>query len=186
MDVELSTTDTPTCRRRRHLVWAASAALVAVAIVAALSFTDRQRTGVGDRRLAPAFDLPGLREGEERVRLADFRGQPVVVNFFASWCTPCRREMPALARIARELDGRVAFVGINHQDSRRLARRLLTETGVTYPAGYDPDGKTAVAYRIIGMPTTVFVSADGRILATHAGEISAADLRSTIRRLFGA
>lgn len=174
----------PRQRRRRLLLWALALAVVAGAAGAALTFTGGGTTQEERGRPAPGFDLPGLREGEGRVRLADFRGRPVVLNFFASWCTPCKRELPAFARLARELGGRVAFVGIDHQDSRRLARQLLEETGVGYPAGYDPDGRTAVDYRIIGMPTTVFISPDGRILASHAGEISAEDLRATVRRLF--
>lgn len=172
-------------RHRRLALWVLVLAVAAGGASAALRFTGGGTTAEASGRPAPAFDLPGVREGEGRVRLADFRGRPVVVNFFASWCTPCKREMPAFARLSRQLAGRVAFVGIDHQDSRRLARRLLEETGVDYPAGYDPDGRTAVDYRIIGMPTTVFISPDGRMLASHAGEIAAADLRATIRRLFG-
>jgi cytochrome c biogenesis protein CcmG/thiol:disulfide interchange protein DsbE len=165
---------------------AVAAVIVAGAVAAALSFrAGGPPAATADTRPAPAFDLPEVRGGGGRVRLADFRGRPVVLNFFAAWCGPCKREMPAFARLSRELAGRVAFVGVNHQDSRRLARRLLAETGVTYPAGYDPDGTTAVAYRIVGMPTTVFIAPDGRLLASHAGEISAEDLRATIRRLFG-
>lgn len=182
----LSSSDTaPGRRRRRIVVWAVAAVVLVGGIGLALGLARGGAGSAGRERSAPPFDLPGVREGEGRVRLADFRGRPVVVNFFASWCTPCKREMPAFARIARQVGGRVAFVGVNHQDSRRLARQLLAETGVAYPAGYDPDGRTAVAYRILGMPTTVFISPDGRILATHAGEISAEDLRSTIHRLFG-
>lgn len=167
------------------MVWAVALAAVVGAAGAALSFTGGGGAPPADDRPAPAFDLPGLRDGEGPVRLADYRGRPVVVNFFASWCAPCKRELPAFARLSRQLGDRVAFVGIDHQDSRRLARQLLEETGVAYPAGYDPEGKTAVDYRVIGMPTTVFISPEGRILASHAGEISAEDLRATVRRLFG-
>jgi cytochrome c biogenesis protein CcmG/thiol:disulfide interchange protein DsbE len=181
-DVALGSEAPP--RRRRRLIWAwVAVAVAAVAGVSALVAVGS--AGTGRSRSAPQFTLPALADGAPPVRLADYRGRPVVVNFFASWCTPCKREMPAFARIARELDGRVAFIGVNHQDSRRLARQLVAETGVDYPTGYDPDGTVARSYRLVGMPTTVFVAPDGRLLATHAGEISAADLRATIRRLFG-
>lgn len=134
---------------------------------------------------APAFALPEVREGGATVRLADFAGRPVVVNFFASWCVPCRAEMPAFEAVARSLDGRVAFVGIDHRDSRRLARRLLDETGVSYPAAYDPGGSVAAAYRLFGMPTTVFVGPGGTLVARRTGEMSRAELERALGELFG-
>jgi cytochrome c biogenesis protein CcmG/thiol:disulfide interchange protein DsbE len=108
----------------------------------------------------------------------------VVLNFWASWCVPCRKEMPALQEASEEVQGRVAFVGVNHQDSRGEALKFLEETGVRFPAAYDPEGRTATAYGLFGMPTTIFISPDGRILERHRGEISEAELKRKIERLF--
>jgi len=133
-------------------------------------------------RPAPAFDLPGPgpRAG---LATADLPGRVTLVNFFASWCVPCRKEMPAFERVHRRLGSRVAFLGINHQDQQEPALQLLRETGVSYPAGYDPAGKAALAYGLFGMPTTVFISPDGRILKRRTGEMSESELETAIQQL---
>ncbi len=175
--------------RRRWKVWAgvgvASAVLGVVALVMATRGTETapsSSTAGGDR--APAFRLSEVRDESATVALEELRGRPVVLNFWASWCVPCRKEMPALQEASEEVQGRIAFVGINHQDSRGEARRFLEETGVRFPAGYDPEGRTALSYGLFGMPTTVFISADGRILDRHRGEISEGELKRKIERLF--
>jgi cytochrome c biogenesis protein CcmG/thiol:disulfide interchange protein DsbE len=133
---------------------------------------------------APLFDLENVRVGEPRVSLAEVAGRPALINVWASWCTPCRREMPALAAAHRRFGDRVAFLGVNHQDARDLAVELLDETRVTYPSGYDPDGSVARDYGLFGMPTTIFVAADGELLERRTGEMTLPELESTIERLF--
>lgn len=135
-------------------------------------------------REAPSFALPGLVDEGDVVRLSDHRGSPVVLNFWASWCAPCRKEMPALAQVSAELDGRVDFIGIDHQDRREDALALLRETDVRYPTAFDPTGGTAQEYGLRGMPTTVFIDPDGRVLATSLGELTESELRTSIRELF--
>lgn len=156
---------------------------VAVAALAGRSVGDGKVVRTGGGQPAQGFDLPNLREGGEPVRLADYRGRPVVVNFWASWCVPCRREMPAFQAVSKRMRGRVAFIGVNHQDSRKGGLALLAETGVTYPAGYDPDGAVAKAYGLIGMPSTIFVSADGEIVGRRTGGLTAAELERAITDL---
>ena len=175
--------------RRRWRVWAAvgaaSAVLGVLALVLAVTGSDTapsSSTAGGDR--APAFRLSDVRDESGSVSLEDFRGRPVVLNFWASWCVPCRKEMPALQEVSEEVQDRIAFVGINHQDNRGEAVAFLDDTGVDFPAGYDPEGATATAYGLYGMPTTIFISPDGRILERHRGEISESDLRRKIERLF--
>ncbi|MGH9224657.1 MAG: TlpA family protein disulfide reductase [Acidimicrobiales bacterium] len=146
---------------------------------------DRQS---GEGGIAPDFSLPEVRgDGESggNVALASLRGKPVVVNFFASWCVPCRKEMPAFQAVSSRLGDKVAFLGIDHQDNRDGGRQLLADTGVRYPTGYDPDGKVAERYSLFGMPTTVFISPDGRLLEKHTGELSEGQLEESITRLFG-
>jgi cytochrome c biogenesis protein CcmG/thiol:disulfide interchange protein DsbE len=118
---------------------------------------------------APPFRLPSLR-GPERLALADFRGQVVVLNFFASWCGPCALEAADLQRTWETVRGRgVVFVGIAIQDREREAQGFLAKYGITYPAVFDADGEVMQAYRITGIPTTVIIDADGRIALRHAG-----------------
>lgn len=135
--------------------------------------------------MAPAFRLDNVLPGQPAVELAAFRGRPVVLNFWAAWCEPCKREMPAFQRVHREFGDRVAFVGVDGNDSRRNAIALLTETGVTYPSGYDPQDRVYRAFRLVGRPTTVFIGADGRIRGTSAGELEAEELRELLDRHFG-
>lgn len=165
---------------RLALVAVSAATLVAV-LVAFRSGEDVG--GEGGRRPAPTFSLPDTRDPAARVELAAFRGRPVVVNFWASWCVPCRNEMPAFEAAHQRFRDRVAFVGVNHQDGRTPALDLLRQTGVTYASGSDPDGKVAAAYRLIGMPSTVLVSADGHVVATHTGELSRSQLDGMIEKL---
>ncbi len=176
-------------RRQRRWLWVAVAVLVTLGIgalglvVAGPSAPPGVATG-GDA--APAFRLPDLRDPSASVSLSDFAGRPVVVNFWASWCVPCRKEMPGFETVSERIRDRVSFVGVDHQDARSDALDLLRETRVRYPIGYDPEGKTGAAYGVLGLPTTVFVSADGRILERHPGQISVADLQATVERLFPA
>ena len=168
-------------QRRTPLV---TALVLAVGVGGGLLLTGRDGTGGA---VAPAaFDLPDLRGGPENISLASLAGRPAVVSFFASWCDPCRRELPALADAHRRYGDRVAFVGIDHADSRTNALEMLDEFGITYPAGYDPQGVTAPAYGLRGLPDTVFITADGRVLETHRGELDRGELEERIERLLEA
>lgn len=139
----------------------------------------------GDGRVAPAFDLESLSDEGDRVTLAEYAGAPVVLNFWASWCAPCVKEMPLLERAHQRYGDEVRFVGIDGNDSRRLARRLMAETGVTYPSGYDPDDDVYRDYRLVGRPTTVFVDARGRIRGVHAGELRGDELDELLAEHLG-
>lgn len=170
-------------RRRRLLVL--GGVLAAVGVVIAAAQAPLRDTGTVPGGAAAAdFTLENLRRGEPPVSLADYRGRPVVLNFFASWCVPCRRELPGLEAVHERVGERVAFVGVNHQDQRGPALGLLDEASVTYPTGFDPDGGVAAAYGLYGMPTTVFISAEGRVVERRTGELSEKALEDTIRRLF--
>ncbi len=133
---------------------------------------------------APEFELEDLRDADRTISLASYRGRPLVVNFFASWCAPCRREMPAFQSVYREVKGEVAIVGIDNQDIRSDGLALLEETDVTYPAAFDSEGNVARNFGILGMPTTLFVSADGEMLEQVTGEMTEERLLATIDRLF--
>jgi cytochrome c biogenesis protein CcmG, thiol:disulfide interchange protein DsbE len=134
-------------------------------------------------RPAPRVELPGLRGG--RVRLADLRGRPVVVNFWASWCPPCLAEMPEFQRVHHRLGGRVAFVGVNQRDQPQAAERLASSTGVTYPLAIDPAGRSFDAFGGLGMPTTVLIRVDGTVAEVFAGQLDEALLGERIRTVLG-
>ncbi len=132
---------------------------------------------------APQFSLPDLVDPATTVSLDQFRGRPLVINFWASWCVPCRREMPRLAAAQRRLGDRVGFVGIDYQDGNGDGLALARETGVTYPSGVNSDGAVGERYGLYGLPTTVFVAPDGRIVGRHLGELSTATLTRLLDRL---
>jgi thiol-disulfide isomerase/thioredoxin len=120
-------------------------------------------------------------EGEP-FTLERYRGHPLVVNFFASWCGPCAREMPAFARVHDELDGEVAFVGVNIEDNPQAARALVERSGVAYDLGRD-DGSLFKALGGVAMPTTAFIGSDGVVASVHSGELSQQGLERAVRML---
>lgn len=109
-------------------------------------------------------------------------GRPVVVNFFASWCGPCKREAPLLEQ-ARADNPAVAFLGIAYQDFIGDARNFLEQTGLSVPTLLDPDGSIGAQVGVRGMPTTLFFDADGRLVSTKTGELSEQELQRGLNEL---
>lgn len=127
--------------------------------------------------------LPGGVEAYER-RLAGLRGHPVVVNKWASWCGPCREEFPWLQELSARLGKRIAFVGVNSNDSSAAARTFLRELPVPYPSYSDPDQEIASAIKAtVGFPGTAFYDSSGRLAYVRQGQYpSESDLEADIRR----
>lgn len=124
----------------------------------------------GQRPPAPDFRLPHFTGGT--LALSDLRGRTVVLNFWASWCTPCRDEMPLLQRAWRTYGERgVTVVGINIHDRETDARRFLVQTGIGYPSVRDPDGSVGRLYGITGLPETFFISRTGRVTGRFPGAV---------------
>ena len=131
---------------------------------------------------APDFTLPLF--DDEPLVLSRLKGRPLVINFWASWCAPCRDEALGLERAWRSYkDREVVFIGVDIQDADEAARAHLSEFGVTYPNGRDADGKITVDYGIIGMPTTFFVSREGTVVRRWVGAIDDARLLSWVDEL---
>ena len=115
--------------------------------------------------------------------LADLRGTPLVVNFFASWCEPCKAELPDFAAVHAEVGTDVGFLGVNVRDREDAARSLLAATGVDYAIARDPSGALTEAFGVVNMPSTFFLDADGRIVSSHPGVLTADELRSQLAAL---
>jgi cytochrome c biogenesis protein CcmG/thiol:disulfide interchange protein DsbE len=121
-------------------------------------------------RPAPPFTLR-LMDGQE-VKLAELRGKVVFLNFWASWCPPCRAEARSLeAAWQRHRAGDVIFLGVNIQDREEAAREFLKEFGVTYPNGIDRGNRIAIDYGVWGIPETFFIDRNGRITYKHIGAL---------------
>jgi len=179
----------PAPRRRRWGWWlAAGVVLIAAAVGVAISTDDNLGKVPGTIKLtgeAKTFTLEDVRAGRPPVSLEALRGKPVVLNFFASWCNPCIREMPALEAMAERYRGRVHFVGVTFNDRRDAAKAVLERTGVQYAAAYDASSDLAVDYAVRVMPTTFFIGPEGNLIERKDGEISEVQLRTVIDRLFG-
>lgn len=132
-------------------------------------------------RPAPAFSVPLFLGGT--FQLAEQRGTPVLINFWASWCIPCEDEAPALERAARRYGDRVAFIGVNVQDTDANARAFLRRFGVTYPNGRDASGEVAVEYGMSGVPETYFVDRDGQLVRKWQGPLDDERLRQFLDEL---
>lgn len=124
----------------------------------------------------PALTLSAFGEGRP-VAFGDYRGTPLLVNFWATWCPPCVEEMQILQRVAGQADGRVAFLGVNVQDDTQKATAFIRELGVTYDQASDPAAELFTEVRGFGMPTTLLVDASGTIRYRHTGILDDRQLR---------
>ena len=124
------------------------------------------------------------------VKLSDFFGKPIVLNFWASWCGPCQMEMPDFDAKAKELEGKVQFLMINVTDGGRetveSASSFIASKGFTFPVYYDTDLMAANTYGASGLPTTFFIDADGYGIAQARGAISAEILQKGIDMIYTA
>jgi cytochrome c biogenesis protein CcmG, thiol:disulfide interchange protein DsbE len=174
-------------RWRRLAIGSVVALLLAVGTVAVVR-TVSARSGqdahvVRLHTAAPRFDLPTLRAGRQRVALSELAGRPVVVNFWASWCVPCRQEMRGFEALHQQLGDRVAFVGVDTNDDRSDALGFAKQVGVTYDLAFDPGSTVAPRYDVFGLPTTIFIDAHGVMLERRLGAMSQAELEATIKSL---
>lgn len=131
---------------------------------------------------APAFTLRALDSGKP-VTLAELKGHPVVLNFWASWCGPCRMEHPVLEWGAREFGSQAVFMGIVFEDTEDNARTFLQEMGASFPQLIDPKSRISVDYGVSGVPETYFIDANGIIMGKHVGPIDPQTLSNRIREL---
>lgn len=142
---------------------------------------DAESLEQGGRTPAPAVSVPAL-DGDGRVTLASRLGRPVLLNFWASWCEPCTREMPALVEFAEETPG-MDVVGLAVNDLPADSRRFAEQVGIPFDLGIDRDGAVAREFGATGLPVTVIVDQEGRVADTFFGEITRAQLDSYAEQL---
>jgi cytochrome c biogenesis protein CcmG, thiol:disulfide interchange protein DsbE len=129
---------------------------------------------------AAAFSLPALGHSGQRVALSGYRGRPLIVNFFASWCDPCKTETPLLATFYRAEKGKVALVGLDENDVIGNATSFTRADGVGYPVGWDPQFSVASAYGVNALPQTFFLNARHQVVDRIFGAVTLTELHKGI------
>ena len=146
---------------------------IGLAFIALLAVRLWQTNVQGQRAAGEAPELNFTTFDGEGIDLHDLRGKGVVINFWASWCTPCREEADLLEQTwRREKGGGIIFLGLDYLDQEPAALAYLNEFDITYPNGPDLRSQAARRYRIQGVPETFFVSPEGRIVETVVGPIA--------------
>lgn len=182
-------TQSPTRNRRRRLLAVTFA--FSLLAVACASGTDTSVLGSGSTDALE--EIPDPRPGGGDLAtfsykstdgtvnfIAERRGTPVVVNFFANWCPACIAEMPDFESVHQKTKGQVDFIGLALQSPADAVDALVEDTGVTYEIGVDQNGELFRELGGLGMPTTVFIDADGQITSVHSGQLTADSLESVI------
>jgi cytochrome c biogenesis protein CcmG/thiol:disulfide interchange protein DsbE len=177
----------PSTKKRGRSIWRIVALLVVVGLVLALALQLRARNATQPTSgAAPDFTLkvyPGYDGGLGRpeIKLADLHGQVVFVNFWASWCVPCREEQPTLEQVWRQYrDKGVVFIGVDYVDTEPDALAYLKEFQVSYPNGPDLGTKISPKYRIQGVPESFLVDRQGNIVLFKIAPIGEAELTAAL------
>jgi cytochrome c biogenesis protein CcmG/thiol:disulfide interchange protein DsbE len=179
---------------RSNILGLAATALVLLALMAVL-FVRLQQANQAVSSI-PSFPLigheaPDFTVGEvwngapgQTIHLADLKGKPVVLNFWASWCAPCKEEMPTLqAGYDKYRASGVVFIGLAFNDEQKNGQPFLTQYKISYPAGPDKDGQISIAYGVTGVPETVFIGRDGRVVSKTPGGVSVEQLDAGVQQL---
>lgn len=156
--------------------------VIGVLFVAAIIWATRSSPGIQADHASPGLDVPFEFMDGTRGNLADYAGQPLVVNFWASWCPACVAEIADFQQVHTTLGEEVVFLGLNIQENDpAAAQALLDGAGTSYQLGLDPTGSIFTMFGGIAMPTTVLIDAEGRVVRTHSGVLFAEDLEELIR-----
>lgn len=163
-------------RLRPAVVVAAMCAATLAAVIAVDGSTHRDAPVT--EPAAPAFSLPSLRDPAQTVSLSAYRGHPVIVNFFASWCGPCKRETPTLASFYRTEAGQTMIIGVDADDSVTAARHFVTDADVDFPVAFESTQAVADAYGVSasGIPETFFLNASHHIVKRILGDVTREEL----------
>lgn len=127
---------------------------------------------------APKFELSG--PDGKKISLESLRGKPVFLNFWATWCYPCRSEMPDLYDMYLKYDGQMQFLTINVQESANTVSKFMHENKYTFPVVLDKNGAVSNKYRVTGIPTTVILDAEGFVKVNHVGAMNASQMEAYI------
>jgi cytochrome c biogenesis protein CcmG, thiol:disulfide interchange protein DsbE len=131
---------------------------------------------------APDFTLTTV--AGETFRLSDLNGTPVVLNFWATWCPPCRSEMPELQAASERLAGDVAIIGVDQGETPAQVQAFATQIGITYPIPLDQNAEASRLYRVRSLPTTFFIDRSGVIRQMQIGPVTEATLKQLLKTIY--
>lgn len=170
-------------RKNKVLQWTIFMAILIVggyAIGSSFMNKDEDRIEVG--QVSPTFQLAELQD--EVISLSDFKGKPVVLNFWGSFCEPCVREMPLISSMSDEYKEQdLVVIGVNLDEPKVVVNSFIRNNPVNYPILLDPNGKVRDRYEVVSYPTTFFITRDGKIDDIYVGELEQATLRARIEHL---
>ena len=175
--------------QKTHLI---SIAIIAI-VIASIAFIELNKprqspisssdknVGISIGKIAPDFELQSL-EGKS-VKLSDFRGKNVVLNFWASWCPPCREEMPEFQRIYAENSDSLIMIGVNLQESKENAESFVKKFGITFPILLDPNAQVKDMYGVFTQPVTYFIDSSGKIIDKKFGPLTNEEINEKIEKM---
>jgi thiol-disulfide isomerase/thioredoxin len=167
--------------RQSKIVLAGAAVALLAIVVISVATMGSKATPPRTPAAAKSFTLSLLGHPGQHVSLAGYAGRPLIINFFASWCTPCKHETPLLARFYRDSGGRTLIIGIDANDEAGPAEKFVQSAGVSYPVGSDPfPAPVTTSYGVFGLPQTFFLNAKHRIVKHVIGAVTLAELKAGV------
>jgi thiol-disulfide isomerase/thioredoxin len=173
-------------RGRRLAITTSAGVLAVVAAITAIGSTSGGPAQAPAHPQAPAFTLPALGSSGGHISLAGFAGKPLIINFFASWCEPCQKETPLLARFYRASHGSVTLIGVDANDKASAALKFIHAAGVSYRVAFDPyPMHTTISFGVDALPQTFFLDAQHRIVKLVRGAVTEQELRAGVAQITG-
>jgi thiol-disulfide isomerase/thioredoxin len=133
--------------------------------------------------VSPIYSLEMTSQDGNQIRLADYLGKPLVINFWASWCTPCKQELPLLQSAYQENSPDIEFIGINMAEPVPIAQEVINEFNLSFLVLMDDESKAADIVFIQALPTTLFFDANGQLLSRHIGLLNEELLGSYLEKI---
>jgi cytochrome c biogenesis protein CcmG/thiol:disulfide interchange protein DsbE len=158
------------------VIYAGAAVFVVVVVIIAVTGAAAGKPKAAPQPLAKNFTLTELGVPGHSVSLSQYAGRPVIINFFASWCTDCKTETPLIASFYKRMAGKVLVIGIDSNDKATYALQFMHKTGVAYPVGFDPYPSLTDSYGVYAIPQTFFLDAQHHIVKHVAGAVTLKDL----------
>lgn len=150
---------------------------------------EENEEAISETKVEEALDFSVIDEEGKTVKLSDYFGSPIVINFWATWCSPCKSELPAFEELSKEYDGKIKFMMVNltdgYQETVESVKEFINENNYTFPVFFDTEYSASNAYKPNYIPETVFINKDGNIKDRHIGALNKDTFKNYIDNLIG-